>query len=160
VYVRARHAFTRQALRAIDSEGFMFAGLRKAVSAAIVAGLALGAAPAALQAGETGLQPDGSFVVGQAASRVIGEYLEKVSGHFGALAISNDGQSAAYYICQSRLWKNCDDYSLEDSVIAIPSGHLAADLAERRCRGYASGSGGCIVLFINDTWKRQFTLAK
>jgi hypothetical protein len=138
----------------------MFAGLKKALSAAAIVGLVLGAAPAALQAAETGLQPDGSFIVGPAASKVIGEYLEKVSGRFGALAIARDGQSAAYYICQSRLWKNCDDYSLEDSFISIPSGHLAAKLAEQRCRGYASGSGGCIVLFVNDTWKRQFTLAQ
>jgi hypothetical protein len=136
----------------------MFAGLKKAISAAAIAGLVLGAAPVTLQAAETGLQPDGRIIVGPAASKVIGEYLEKVSGRFGALAISRDGQSAAYYICQSRLWKNCDDYSLEDSFISIPSGHLAADLAERRCRGYASG--GCIVLFVNDTWKQQFTLAQ
>ncbi len=90
-----------------------------------MAGLALGAAAPA-QAAETGLQPDGTIIVGPAAAKVIGDYLAKVSGRFGALAISRDGQSAAYYICQSRLWKNCDDYSLEDSFISIPSGHLAA----------------------------------
>ena len=138
----------------------MFAGLKKAMSAAAMTGLVLGTAPAVVQAAETGIQPDGRIVVGPAASKVIGEYLEKVSGRFGALAISRDGQSAAYYICQSRLWKNCDDYSLEDSFISTPSGHLAADLAERRCRGYAGGSGGCVVLFVNDTWKYQFTLAQ
>jgi len=137
----------------------MFAGLKKVIAAAVTAGLALGAATPT-QAAETGLQPDGTIIVGPAAAKVIGQYLEKVSGRFGALAISRDGQAAAYYICQSRLWKNCDDYSLEDSFISIPSGHLAAKLAERRCRGYAGGSGGCVVLFVNDTWKYQFTLAQ
>ena len=134
----------------------MFAGLKRAVAAACMAGLLA----TATQAAETGLQPDGTMIVGPAAARVIGDYLSKVSGRFGALAIARDGQSAAYYICQSRLWKNCDDYSLEDSFISIPSGHLAAKLAERRCRGYAGGSGGCVVLFINEKWKYQFTLAK
>lgn len=138
----------------------MFAGLKKGIVAGVAAGLILGAAIAPAQAAETGLQPDGTMIVGPAAAKVIGEYLQKVSGRFGALAISRDGQSAAYYICQSRLWKNCDDYSLEDSLISIPSGQLAAKLAERRCRGYAGGSGGCVVLFVNDAWKYQFTLAK
>ena len=94
------------------------------------------------------------------AQATIDDYLRKVDGRFGALAMSQDGARATYYICQSRLWKNCDDYSLEDSFISTPSGHLAADLAERRCRGYAGGSGGCVVLFVNDTWKYQFTLAQ
>lgn len=137
----------------------MVCGLRKAVAAACMAALVLGSALPS-QAGETGLQPDGTIIVGPEAAKVIGVYLEKVSGRFGALAISRDGQSAAYYICQSRLWKNCDDYSLEDSLISIPSGHMAAELAERRCRGYAGGSGGCVVLFVNETWKYQFTLAQ
>ena len=138
----------------------MFAGLKKAIVAAVTAGLVAASAAVPAQAAEIGLQPDGTMIVGPAAARVIGDYLSKVSGRFGALAIARDGQSAAYYICQSRLWKNCDDYSLEDSFISIPSGHLAAKLAERRCRGYAGGSGGCVVLFVNDTWKYQFTLAK
>jgi hypothetical protein len=137
----------------------MIAGLKKVMAAAGLAGVAL-AAVAPVQAAETGLQPDGSMIVGPEAAKVIGDYLTKVSGRFGALAISRDGKSAAYYICQSRLWKNCDDYSLEDSLMSIPSGHLAAGLAERRCRGYAGGSGGCVVLFVNDTWKYQFTLAQ
>ena len=136
----------------------MFAGLKKAMSAAAIAGLVVGTAPAALHAAETGLQPDGRIVVGPQASKVIGEYLEKVSGRYGALAISHDGKTAAYYICQSRQWKNCDDYSLEDSYISIPSGHLAAKLAEQRCRGVTGGD--CILLFVNDTWKEQFTLAQ
>jgi hypothetical protein len=137
----------------------MFRALKRIIAAAGVVGLATGAT-VPIQAAEPGLQPDGTMIVGPAAAKVIGEYLEKVSGRFGALAISRDGQSAAYYICQSRLWKNCDDYNLEDSFISVPSGHLAAKLAERRCRGYASGSGGCVVLFVNNTWKYQFTLAK
>jgi hypothetical protein len=135
----------------------VFAGLKKVASAGVIAGLVLGV-PLELQAAETGVQPDGRIVVGPDASKVIGEYLSKVSGRFGALAISRDGTAAAYYICQSRLWKNCDDYSLEDSFISIPSGHLAAKLAEERCRGVTGG--GCIVLFINETWKQQFTLAE
>lgn len=136
----------------------MFAGLKKAMSAAAVAGMVLGGGAAALHAAETGVQPDGRIVVGPAASKVIGEYLSKVSGRFGALAISRDGQSAAYYICQSRLWKNCDDYSLEDSFQTIPSGKLAAPLALSACRG--QGNGDCVVLFINDRWKVPFVLAK
>jgi hypothetical protein len=136
----------------------MFAGLRKAVSAVAVAALVAGTSPAALQAAETGVQPDGHIVVGPDASKVIGEYLTKVSGRYGALAISQDGQAAAYYICQSRLWKNCDDYYLEDEFKSIPSGRLAAKKAEQRCRGYASG--GCIVLFINDQWIKEFTLSQ
>ena|SRR5690349_7468592 len=137
----------------------MLGGLRNVVAAVAIGGLLVGAAPAGWGAAGTGLQPDGSMVVGPDAAKVIGEYLEKVSGRYGALAISNDGQSAAYYVCQSRLWKNCDDYSLEDSYISIPSGRLAAKSAEQRCRGYANGSG-CTVLFINDKWMHQFTLAK
>jgi hypothetical protein len=137
----------------------MFAGLKKVIAAAVTAGLVVvGTTPT--QAAEIGLQSDGTMIVGPAAAKVIGQYLEKVSGRFGALAISHDGQAAAYYICQSRLWKNCDDYSLEDSFMSIPSGQLAAKLAERRCRGYAGGSGGCVVLFINDKWKYRFTLAQ
>ena len=138
----------------------MFAGLRKVIGAAVTAGLVAAGVAVPTQAAETGLQPDGTIIVGPAAAKVIGQYLEKVSGRFGALAISRDGQAAAYYICQSRLWKNCDDYSLEDSFMSIPSGQLAAKLAERRCRGYAGGSGGCVVLFINEKWKYQFTLAQ
>ena len=136
----------------------MLAGLKKAIAAACMAGLLGSATPA--QAAEPGLQPDGTMIVGPAAAKVIGDYLSKVSGRFGALAIARDGQSAAYYICQSRLWKNCDDYSLEDSGMSVPSGQLAAKLAERRCRGYAGGSGGCVVLFVNDKWTHQFTLAQ
>ena len=138
----------------------MRAGLKRVIAALVTAGLIAAGATAPVRAAETGLQPNGTIIVGPEAAKVIGEYLQKVSGRFGALAISRDGLSASYYICQSRLWKNCDDYSLEDSLISVPSGQLAAKLAERRCRGYAGGSGGCVVLFVNDTWKYQFTLAK
>jgi len=136
----------------------MFAGLKKVVAAIVTAGLVAAGAAAPTQAVDTGLQPDGTIIVGPAAAKVIGQYLEKVSGRFGALAISRDGQAAAYYICQSRLWKNCDDYSLEDSFISIPSGHLAAKLAVQRCRGVVGSD--CILLFVNDTWKERFTLAQ
>ncbi|MGH6892598.1 MAG: hypothetical protein ACREEP_10095 [Dongiaceae bacterium] len=136
----------------------MLAGLKKIVSAATIAGLVLSAFPAVTSAAETGIQPDGRLIVSQQAGKVIGEYLDKVSGRYGALAITTDGNTAAYYICQSRLWKNCDDYSLEDSYVTIPSGHLAAKLAQSRCRG-VTGSD-CVVLFVNDTWKRQFSLAE
>ncbi len=107
-----------------------------------------------------GLSPDGRLTVTADANSAIQRYVDQVSGRFGALAISRDGQSAAYYVCQSRLWKNCDDYTLEDSFMSIASGRLAAKLAEQRCRGYASSGGGCVVLFINGNWIRQFTLAE
>jgi len=136
----------------------MFAGLKNAMSAIAAAALVLGTASSTVLAGDTGFQPDGRFIISQDAGKVVGEYLSKVSGRFGALAVTSDGTAAAYYICQSRLWKNCDDYSLEDSFISTPSGHLAAKLAVSRCRG-VTGSD-CIVLFINDTWKQQFTLAQ
>lgn len=118
--------------------------------------LALAAMPAS--AAEMGLQPDGSFVVGKDASEVIGQYLSKVTGRYGALAISNDGTAAAYYICQSRLWKNCDEYGLEDDYVSIPSGDLAAKAAEKRCRSVTTSP--CTVLFVNANWKRQFVLAQ
>lgn len=136
--------------------------MRKALQSlmAATAALALVAAAPTLPAGaaELGKQPDGSFVVGKDASAVIGQYLGKVAGRYGALAIADDGTAAAYYICQSRLWKNCDDYSLEDSYISIPSGDLAAKLADKRCRGVTGGT--CTVLFIDGNWKRQFVLAQ
>lgn len=106
----------------------------------------------------TGIQPDGRIIVSPQVGKVIGDYLYRVSGRFGALAVSTDGQSAAFYICRSRLWKNCDDYSLEDAFIAIPSGKLAAPLARSRCR--AMTGGDCVVLFVNDRWQRPFALAQ
>lgn len=113
-------------------------------------------APASAQDSGYGLQPDGRIVVSPAVASVIGEYLNLVHRRFGALAVSRSGDSAGYYICQSRLWKNCDDYSLEDSFISIPSGKLAAKLAQDQCRRL-SGTD-CIVLFVNDRWKHPFVL--
>ena len=87
-----------------------------------------------------------------AASRVVQEYLSKVQGRFGALAVSSDGQRATYHLCQSRLWKNCDDYELADRFVSIPSGQLAAKSAMSRC------GGTCVLLYINETQKQGYTL--
>lgn len=87
-----------------------------------------------------------------AASRVVQEYVGKVQGRFGALAVSSDGQRAVYHLCQSRLWKNCDDYELADRFVSIPSGQLAAKTALSRC------GGACVLLYVNETQKRAFTL--
>ena len=46
----------------------MFAGLKKVIAAAAVASLALGAG-VPTQAAETGLQPDGTMIVGPAAAK-------------------------------------------------------------------------------------------
>ena len=139
----------------------MFAGWTRRMALGLAA-LALGAAqlgaPVAAQDAAYGLQPSGAFVVSPQVGKVIGEYLSLVNHRFGALAVSRTGDSASYYICQSRLWKNCDDYSLEDSFMSIPSGKLAAKLAQTRCQRL-SGTD-CIVLFINDRWKHQFTLGQ
>ena len=77
------------------------------------------------------------------------EYLDKVDGRFGALAVSQDGTRATYHICQSRLWKNCDDYELNDRFISIPSAKLAAREALARC------GGGCVLLYLNDQRQRD-----
>ena len=79
-----------------------------------------------------------------AASKVVQEYLGKIGGRFGALAASSDGQKATYYICQARLWKNCDDYELNDRFVSIPSGKLAAKEAMGRC------GGNCVLLYLNE----------
>ena len=81
------------------------------------------------------------------AQATIDEYLRKVDGRFGALALSQDGARATYYICQSRLWKNCDNYELNDRFVSVPSAKLAAQEALSRC------GGGCGLLYLND--KRQ-----
>ena len=134
----------------------MFAGLKKVIAAAVTAGLVAAGAAAPTEAAETGLQSDGTMIVSPAAAKVIGQYLEKVSGRFGALAISRDGEQAAYYICQSRLWKNCDEPGAEDSNIAIPSGKIARDQALTRCRSQSGAA--CILIFINDDQQRDFTV--
>jgi hypothetical protein len=86
-----------------------------------------------------------------AAGRVVQEYLGKVQGRFGALAVSSDGQRAVYHLCQSRLWKNCDDYELADRFVSIPSGQLAAKIAMSRC------GGGCVLLYVNEKRKQAYT---
>ena len=77
----------------------------------------------------------------------IDDYLRKVDGRFGALALSQDGTRASYYICQSRLWKNCDNYELNDRFVSVPSAKLAAQEALSRC-------GGCDILYLNDQRQR------
>jgi hypothetical protein len=86
------------------------------------------------------------------AGRIVQEYLGKVHGRFGALAVSTDGQKAVYHLCQSRLWKNCDDYELADRFVSIPSGHLAAKTAMSRC------GGNCVLLYVNDTQKQAYVV--
>jgi hypothetical protein len=81
------------------------------------------------------------------AQATIDDYLRKVDGRFGALALAQDGTRAAYYICQSRMWKNCDNYELNDRFVSVPSARLAAREALSRC------GGGCSILYLND--KRQ-----
>jgi len=78
------------------------------------------------------------------ANRIVQEYLAKIDGRFGAVAVSTDGTKAAYHICQARLWKNCDDYELNDRFVSIPSGRLAAQKAMGRC------GGNCVLLFLNE----------
>ena len=81
------------------------------------------------------------------AQATIDDYLRKVDGRFGALALSQDGTRASYYICQSRLWKNCDNYELNDRFVSVPSAKLAAQEALSRC-------GGCDILYLNDQRQR------
>jgi hypothetical protein len=82
------------------------------------------------------------------AQSTIDDYLRKVDGRFGALALSQDGARATYYICQSRLWKNCDNYELNDRFVSVPSAKLAAQEALSRC------GGGCGILYLNDQRQR------
>ena len=100
--------------------------------------------PGAIAKQSIALSPD--------AGRVVQEYLGKVHGRFGALAVSSDGQKAVYHLCQSRLWKNCDDYELADRFVSIPSGHLAAKTAMSRC------GGTCVLLYVNETQKQAYTV--
>jgi hypothetical protein len=94
----------------------------------------------------------GPVALSAAADQVVQEYLEKVRGGFGALAVSNDGQRAVYHLCKSRQWKNCDDYALADRLISIPSGQLAAK------RAMASCGETCVLLYVNETQKRAYTV--
>jgi hypothetical protein len=117
---------------------------------------ALFLASADASAQQAGLQTDGRLIVTAAANRDIQSYAGKVSGRFGALAVSQDGAKAVSYICSSRLWKNCDEPGADESNLAIPSGRVARDAALTRCRA-ASGSA-CILLFVNDDQQRDFTV--
>jgi len=92
------------------------------------------------------------IVLSAEAGRVVQEYLGKVHGRFGALAVASDGQRAVYHLCQSRLWKNCDDYELADRFVSIPSGHLAAKKAMARC------GGTCVLLYVNETQKQAYSI--
>jgi hypothetical protein len=112
--------------------------------------------PCSAQAGETGLQSDGRLIVTADANAAIQTYAEKVSGRFGALAVSQDGARAVSYICSSRLWKNCDEPGAEDSNLAIPSGRVARDEALTRCR--SKSGAACILLFINDDQQGDFSV--
>jgi hypothetical protein len=85
------------------------------------------------------------------ASRVVQDYLGKIGGRFGALVASTDGRRAIYHICQSRLWKNCDDYELNDRFVSVPSGRLAAEQAKARC------GGSCVLLYMNEKEMRPYT---
>ena len=120
---------------------------------AAMAGTSL-AGPAEAQ--QPGLSPDGRLTVTAAANGEIQRYVQQVSGRFGALAVSQDGTRAVSYICQSRLWKNCDEPGSDDSNIAIPSGKIARNEALTRCRSQSGAA--CILIFINDDQQRDFAV--
>lgn len=113
--------------------------IRRYGGVTLVACLAL--APAACQQARQDAVPTSAS---PQARTVIEEYLRKVDGRYGALALSQDGTRATYYICQSRLWKNCDDDELRDRFVSIPSAELAGRAALSRC------GGGCSILYWND----------
>ena len=119
----------------------------------ILIALLVGAAPPTWA---QGLSPDGRLAVTADANSAIQRYVEQVSGRFGALAVSQDGAKAVSYVCQSRLWKNCDEPGSDDSNIAIPSGKIARDEALTRCRSQSGAA--CILLFINDDQQRDFAV--
>ena len=120
----------------------------------LVAGLA--PVTSSVLAQQAGLSPDGRLTVTPAANGEIQRYVQQVSGRFGALAVSQDGNKAVSYICQSRVWKNCDEPGSDDSNIAIPSGKIARDEALTRCR--SESGAACILLFINDDQQREFAV--
>jgi hypothetical protein len=93
-------------------------------------------------------EPLPPIATGPQAQATIDDYLRKVDGRFGALALAQDGTRATYYICQSRLWKNCDNYELNDRFVSVPSARLAAQEALSRC------GGGCGILYLNDQRQR------
>ena len=112
--------------------------------------------PTNAQAQNTGLQPDGRLTVTAAANAEIQRYVAQVSGRFGALAVSQDGAKAVSYICNSRLWKNCDEPGSDESNLAIPSGKVARDEALTRCRSQSGAA--CILLYVNDDQQREFAV--
>ena len=120
----------------------------------LVAGLA--PVTSSVLAQQAGLSPDGRLTVTAAANGEIQRYVQQVSSRFGALAVSQDGTRAVSYVCQSRLWKNCDEPGSDDSNIAIPSGKIARDEALTRCRSQSGAA--CILIFINDDQQRDFTV--
>jgi len=126
--------------------------LRSIAALLAAAGIALASPP--IQAQQTGLQSDGNVIVSAAANADIQSYVERVSGRFGALAVSQDGGKAVSYICRSRQWKNCDEPGGDDSNLAIPSGKVARDEALTHCRSLSGAA--CILLFINDDQQREF----
>ena len=87
---------------------FRTMGCLKAPSAAIVALACLAVEPSIAE---------GPVALSAAANQVVQEYLAKVRGGFGGLAVSSDGQRAVYHLCKSRQWKNCDDYALGVAII-------------------------------------------
>jgi len=110
--------------------------------------------PLDAQAENAGLQSDGRLTVTAAANDEIQRYVAQVSGRFGALAVSQDGAQAVSYICNSRLWKNCDEPGSDESNLAIPSGKVARDEALTRCRSQSGAA--CILLYVNDDQQRDF----
>ena len=116
--------------------------------------LAFASLPAMAQ--QAGLQPDGRLVISAAANGDIERYVERVSGRFGALAVSQDGTKAVSYICNSRLWKNCDEPGGDESNLSIPSGKVARNVALTRCRSQSGAA--CILLFVNDDRQREFAV--
>ena len=128
--------------------------LRARAFLCLIGAMLVGFMPPLAEAQQAGLQSDGLLVVTAAADVEIQRYVGEVSGRYGALAVSQDGNEAISYICRSRLWKNCDEPGNEDSNIAIPSGRIARDEALTRCR--EESGAACILLFINDDQQRDF----
>jgi len=145
--IAARPVVWRRATIGLDSMRFRLTCRFLALSA-----FALVSAGAVAQ--QAGLQPDGRLIVSGGANADIQSYAAKVSGRFGALAVSQDGAKAVSYICSSRLWKNCDEPASDESNLSIPSGRLARDEALTRCR--AQSGAACILLFMNGDQQREF----
>ena len=113
----------------------MMRHLRRSIVYAAALSCVMGVAPAMAK------EP---IALSPSASKTVQDYLAKIGGRFGALAASSDGRKATYYICQARLWKNCDDYELNNRFVSVPSGKLAAKEALARC------GGNCVLLYLNE----------